>query len=67
MAFFSFFIYFVSQSDPMYVFQGPTGAPYAGNQGAISYNPSWNTGSAYPAWPNQPQSADAGEYYHIKN
>lgn len=51
----------------MYVFQGPTGAPYAGNQGAISYNPSWNTGSAYPAWPNQPQSADAGEYYHIKN
>ncbi|KAK0181264.1 hypothetical protein PV327_003560 [Microctonus hyperodae] len=39
---------------------GPAGAPYAGNQGAISYNPSWNTGSAYPAWPNQPQSADAG-------
>ncbi|XP_043276913.1 far upstream element-binding protein 1 isoform X2 [Venturia canescens] len=46
--------------DPMHEFQGQAGAPFAGGQGPIGYNPSWNAGSGYQAWPNQQQSADAG-------
>ncbi|XP_067215447.1 far upstream element-binding protein 1 isoform X2 [Linepithema humile] len=35
---------------------GPAGSSYAGAQGAVGYNPNWNTG--YQAWPSQPQSTD---------
>lgn len=46
--------------------QGPSPGqqnPYQ-NQGAIGYNPNWNTaGAGYQAWPNQPQAADAGLYF----
>ncbi|XP_046815607.1 far upstream element-binding protein 3 isoform X1 [Vespa crabro] len=39
---------------------GPTGTSFTGAQGAIGYNPSWNAGTGYQAWPSQPQSSDAG-------
>lgn len=35
---------------------GPASSSYAGAQGAVGYNPNWNTG--YQAWPSQPQSND---------
>ncbi|XP_012266333.1 far upstream element-binding protein 1 isoform X1 [Athalia rosae] len=36
----------------------PSGAPFSGGQGAIGYNPNWNSGSGYQSWPNQAQSND---------
>ncbi|XP_043501957.1 far upstream element-binding protein 3-like isoform X1 [Polistes fuscatus] len=39
---------------------GPAGTSFTGAQGAIGYNPSWNAGTGYQAWPSQPQSSDAG-------
>lgn len=40
--------------------KGPAGSSYAGAQGAVGYNPNWNTG--YQAWPSQPQSNDGSMY-----
>ncbi|KAG7197906.1 hypothetical protein KM043_016148 [Ampulex compressa] len=39
---------------------GPAGTSFSGAQGAIGYNPNWNTATGYQAWPNQPQSTDTG-------
>ncbi|XP_015433455.1 PREDICTED: far upstream element-binding protein 1 isoform X1 [Dufourea novaeangliae] len=36
----------------------PANPSFTGAQGAIGYNPTWNAGTAYQAWPNQPQTAD---------
>ncbi|XP_076665530.1 P-element somatic inhibitor isoform X4 [Andrena cerasifolii] len=36
----------------------PANASFTGAQGAIGYNPTWNAGTAYQAWPNQPQATD---------
>ncbi|XP_076276173.1 P-element somatic inhibitor isoform X2 [Lasioglossum baleicum] len=36
----------------------PANTSFTGTQGAIGYNPTWNAGTAYQAWPNQPQTAD---------
>ncbi|XP_054004511.1 far upstream element-binding protein 3 isoform X2 [Hylaeus anthracinus] len=36
----------------------PANPSFTGAQGAIGYNPTWNTGTAYQAWPNQPQTTD---------
>ncbi|XP_076376137.1 P-element somatic inhibitor [Megalopta genalis] len=35
----------------------PANTSFTGTQGAIGYNPTWNAGTAYQAWPNQPQTA----------
>lgn len=36
----------------------PANTSFTGTQGAIGYNPTWNTGTAYQAWPSQPQTTD---------
>ncbi|XP_074108570.1 P-element somatic inhibitor isoform X2 [Cotesia typhae] len=45
------------QNDPMHDFQGGNAA-YAGAQGAIGYNPTWNASAGYQTWPAQAQPAD---------
>ncbi|XP_008552793.1 far upstream element-binding protein 3 isoform X1 [Microplitis demolitor] len=47
------------QNDPMHDFQGGANAAYAGAQGAIGYNPTWNAGAGYQTWPTQAQPTDA--------
>lgn len=49
----------------MHEFQGQAGAPFAGGQGPIGYNPNWNAGSGYQGWPNQPQPADSSKYIFL--
>lgn len=39
---------------------GSAGTSFRDAQGAIDYNPSWNAGTGYQAWPSQPQYSDAG-------
>lgn len=43
----------------MHDFQGGANAAYAGAQGAIGYNPTWNAGAGYQTWPTQAQPTDA--------
>lgn len=37
---------------------GPANTSFTGAQGAIGYNPTWNAGTGYQAWPSQPQAND---------
>ncbi|XP_066592587.1 far upstream element-binding protein 3 isoform X1 [Prorops nasuta] len=39
---------------------GPAGGAFPGGQNTIGYNPNWNAGAGYQAWPNQAQTNDAG-------
>lgn len=51
-------IFYISKINnfSIHYLKGPAGSSYAGAQGAVGYNPNWNTG--YQAWPSQPQSND---------
>lgn len=40
----------------------PANTSFTGTQGAIGYNPTWNAGTAYQAWPSQPQSTDTSMF-----
>lgn len=50
------------RSEGLFPFQSPGGAQFSGGQGAIGYNPNWNSGSGYQSWPNQAQSNDTSKY-----
>ncbi|XP_034942813.1 far upstream element-binding protein 3 [Chelonus insularis] len=56
----------LGMNDSMHDFQGNANNAYASSQGAISYNPTWNTGTGYQSWPNQTPTADPNNVQQVQ-